>query len=158
MLERCRKPAAREIPIGISIKAPVTERHTRSRLEAGERRVVELTDPRPEHDRLIRKLESIAELSAQDERAVRSLSLTLKTLPADTADSYGYELPVTQEELGDALGIPTVHVNRVFQDLREDGLIVFRDGCVSTPDWERLKAAGEFDPTYLHLDREEDAA
>jgi CRP-like cAMP-binding protein len=73
-------------------------------------------------------------------------------------DGYSYDLPITQSELGDALGVSTVHVNRVLQDLRKDGLIVLRGGRVSAPDWEGLKAAGEFDPTYLHLDRKEDAA
>jgi CRP-like cAMP-binding protein len=69
------------------------------------------------------------------------------------ADEHTYELPITQAELGDALGLSTVHVNRVLQDLRKDGLIVLRGGLLSAPDWEGLKQAGEFDPTYLHLDR-----
>ena len=34
-----------------------------------------------------------------------------------------FDLPVTQAELADALGISTVHVNRVLQDLRGAGLI-----------------------------------
>jgi CRP-like cAMP-binding protein len=38
----------------------------------------------PEHDRLIVKLESIADLSAADRSAVRMLPLTIRTLPADT--------------------------------------------------------------------------
>jgi CRP-like cAMP-binding protein len=42
------------------------------------------TDPHSEHDRLIRKLESIAELSAEEKSAVRSLPLVLKNLPGDT--------------------------------------------------------------------------
>ncbi len=74
------------------------------------------------------------------------------------ADGYSYELPITQAEVGDALGLSTVHVNRVLQELRRDGLIVLRGRLLSTPDWEGLKQAGEFDPTYLHLHREEDAA
>ena len=74
------------------------------------------------------------------------------------AEDHAYELPVTQEELGDALGLSSVHVNRVLQDLRQDDLVVLRGRRLSTPDWEGLKAAGEFDPTYLHLDRKEAAA
>jgi CRP-like cAMP-binding protein len=74
------------------------------------------------------------------------------------ATDHVYHWPVTQAELGDALGLSTVHVNRVLQDLRRDGLIVFERGQVSTSDWEGLKALGEFDPIYLHLQREEAAA
>jgi CRP-like cAMP-binding protein len=69
-----------------------------------------------------------------------------------TRDS-GYELPVTQSELGDALGLSTVHVNRVLQDLRNEGLIVLHGGTLYIPDWEALQAAGDFDPTYLHFKR-----
>ena len=65
-----------------------------------------------------------------------------------------YELPITQTELGDALGISTVHVNRTLQDLRGEGLITLRAGSLTVQDWERLKAAGEFDPAYLHLRKE----
>ncbi|WP_262028794.1 Crp/Fnr family transcriptional regulator [Microvirga sp. Mcv34] len=69
------------------------------------------------------------------------------------AGEDGYELPVTQNELGDALGLSTVHVNRVLQDLRSEGLIVLRGGSLHIPDWKALQLAGDFDPGYLHLKR-----
>jgi CRP-like cAMP-binding protein len=72
------------------------------------------------------------------------------------ADGEGFELPVTQSELADALGLSSVHVNRVLQDLRRDGLIVSRGRHVVIGDWERLQAAGDFDVGYLHL-READS-
>ena len=64
-----------------------------------------------------------------------------------------YELPVTQAELGDSLGLSTVHVNRSLKTLRDDGLITLRDGRVVIHHWEGIGAAGEFDPRYLHLAR-----
>ena len=66
----------------------------------------------------------------------------------------GYAFPLTQAEFGDAVGLSTVHVNRTLQDLRGDGLITLRNGSVTVLDWDRLKEAGEFDPTYLHLRQE----
>ena len=60
-------------------------------------------------------------------------------------------LPLTQEEIGDALGLSTVHVNRVVQQLRADGLITWHTKVLTVNDFEELKRAGEFDPTYLHL-------
>jgi CRP-like cAMP-binding protein len=69
-----------------------------------------------------------------------------------------FDLPVTQIELGDALGLSTVHVNRVLQELRGAELITMRAGTVSVRDWAGLKAAGEFDPAYLHLRAGWDAA
>lgn len=67
------------------------------------------------------------------------------------ADDRTIELPVTQAELGDALGISTVHVNRSLQALRSDELITLRGGTLIINDWERLVQVAEFDPTYLHL-------
>ncbi len=64
---------------------------------------------------------------------------------------YTCDLPMTQSELGDALGISTVHVNRTLQELRGAGLISLKGGTLSVLDWEGLKHAGEFDPAYLHL-------
>jgi CRP-like cAMP-binding protein len=84
--------------------------------------------------------------------------MLVKSKAVGLANDNAFHWPVTQSEIGDALGLSTVHVNRVLQDLRKDGLLVFERGEVSIPNWEALKEAGEFDPTYLHLDREEDAA
>ena len=65
------------------------------------------------------------------------------------------ELPFTQAELGDALGLSTVHVNRSLQEMRGDGLISSRTNSTLTIlDWEGLKKAGEFDPTYLHIQKQ----
>ena len=67
------------------------------------------------------------------------------------ANGHACELPITQAELGDALGLSTVHVNRSLQGLRRKGLITLRGSILTVVDWEGLKKAGEFDPTYLHL-------
>jgi CRP-like cAMP-binding protein len=67
-------------------------------------------------------------------------------------------LPITQAEFGDAMGITTVHVNRVLQDMRAEGLIELKGDRLTIPDWDRLKEVGEFDPTYLHLEGDQAAA
>ena len=63
------------------------------------------------------------------------------------------DLPLTQAELADATGLSTVHVNRVIQELRRENLITLRSRTFSALDWPGLKAAAEFDATYLQLDR-----
>jgi CRP-like cAMP-binding protein len=73
-------------------------------------------------------------------------------------EDHTYDLPITQGELGDALGISTVHVNRVFQHLRADGLIQTQGARLTIPDWEKLKVAGDFEPSYLHLEHQNKAA
>jgi CRP-like cAMP-binding protein len=61
------------------------------------------------------------------------------------------DLPMTQNELADATGISTVHVNRVLQELRGNGLIVLRGNRLEVLDWDQLRQVGDFDPTYLHF-------
>jgi CRP-like cAMP-binding protein len=66
-------------------------------------------------------------------------------------DDDGFELPITQAEMADSLGLSTVHVNRVLQDLRREGLIQSRGKFLSATDWRTLEEAGGFDPRYLHV-------
>jgi CRP-like cAMP-binding protein len=68
------------------------------------------------------------------------------------------DLPITQAEFADAIGTSTVHVNRVLQQMRADGLIELSGNRLYVPDWEALKKAGDFDPIYLHLKKEQAAA
>jgi DNA-binding transcriptional regulator LsrR (DeoR family) len=66
------------------------------------------------------------------------------------AENDTYELPPTQSELGDALGLSTVHVNRVLQQLRSEGLIISNGKMLTIPDFPKLKQAVGFNPAYLH--------
>ena len=64
-----------------------------------------------------------------------------------------YALPLTQEQLGDALGLTPIHVNRMLQKMRADGLITLADRHLTIHDIDRLKQVAGFDSNYLHLDR-----
>jgi CRP-like cAMP-binding protein len=66
-----------------------------------------------------------------------------------TENSYG--LPLTQTDLGDTTGLSSVHVNRVLQELRATGLLVFQRGRVTLPNVEAIQAFAGFNPNYLHL-------
>lgn len=63
---------------------------------------------------------------------------------------HSIELPLTQTELSDALGLTAVHVNRVLQRLRSEGLIDLGGGILSIPDIGKLGKAAGFDANYLH--------
>jgi CRP-like cAMP-binding protein len=67
------------------------------------------------------------------------------------AGAFEMDFPLTQEELGNVCGITAIHVNRVLQELRRDGLVATTGRRLSFPDWNRLVAAAQFDPTYLYL-------
>jgi CRP-like cAMP-binding protein len=46
-------------------------------------------------------------------------------------DALVYDMPLTQAELADHLGITAVHVNRVLKEFRDSGIVTVRDGHVS---------------------------
>ena len=69
------------------------------------------------------------------------------------SDDHSFPLPVTQEELADAMGLSTVHVNRMMMELRAGGLIRTPRRAVIIENWEGLKEVGQFDPGYLHIRR-----
>jgi CRP-like cAMP-binding protein len=67
-----------------------------------------------------------------------------------------FQLPMTQEQLGDALGLTSVHVNRTLKTLEDEGLLSRTKRLVAVKDWEGLRRAGDFASAYLHLDDKPD--
>lgn len=84
---------------------------------------------------------------AQIAHLLCELLLRLQAVGLVTDNSY--ELVPTQTDLGDALGLSTVHVNRTLQQLRGEGLIVSEGRRVTIPDVEKLKTAAGFNQAYL---------
>lgn len=67
-------------------------------------------------------------------------------------EQYGYDLPLTQEQLADTLGLTPVHVNRTIKALEAEGLILRDKRRISFPNWKRLREVGDFNQRYLHLE------
>jgi CRP-like cAMP-binding protein len=66
-------------------------------------------------------------------------------------EKLGYALPLTQTDLGDAVGVTPVHVNRVLRDLRKANVVTFSKHRVEIRDAERLARIADFDSSYLHI-------
>lgn len=63
-----------------------------------------------------------------------------------------YELPMTQDQLADAVGMTPVHVNRTIRALEAEGLINrSHPRVIQITDWEKLAHAADFNSAYLHL-------
>lgn len=77
--------------------------------------------------------------------------LITRARAAERARGWRMDLPLSQEDLGAALGMTTVHVNRTLQLLRAGGLVEFRGGVLEVFDFPGLAEMAEFDPAYLHL-------
>jgi CRP-like cAMP-binding protein len=79
---------------------------------------------------------------------------SLRLEAAGLARGHRYELPMTQEQLADAVGLTAVHVNRVLKQLGEEGLISRDRRTITIEDWQRLRQVGDFNERYLHHDAE----
>ncbi|WP_151895512.1 Crp/Fnr family transcriptional regulator [Sphingomonas sp. NIC1] len=60
-----------------------------------------------------------------------------------------FELPLTQEQIADVLGLTSVHVNRTVQQLRAESLIETKGRTVMIADMDALRQIAGFDPAYL---------
>lgn len=67
-------------------------------------------------------------------------------------------LDASQAQIGDALGLTSVHVNRTLKALREAKLLSVDGRIVRIANWPSLAALGDFDSTYLQIDQEQDKA
>ncbi|RCV87953.1 Crp/Fnr family transcriptional regulator [Vreelandella rituensis] len=69
---------------------------------------------------------------------------------AGCAKDNSFEFPLSQAELGETIGLTSVHTNRVLQKLRQEGLVSLEKKRLTILDWERLKEFSQFDSIYLH--------
>ena len=58
-------------------------------------------------------------------------------------EQFGF--PITQSKLAEALGLSVVHVNRVLQEFRSQGVLDFRKRVVTLQDIEKIVELGGFD-------------
>ena len=98
---------------------------------------------------VVEHLVGLGRRSARERVAHFLLELSARLTLIGWSDRTGYECPLNQYLLADALGLSAVHVNRVLRALREDGLVTFRDGRVAFGNIDALISLTDFDPAYL---------
>jgi CRP-like cAMP-binding protein len=72
---------------------------------------------------------------------------------AGLSDGRRFALGLTQNDLAEVCGLTNVHVNRVLRQLREEELCVFRSSLVELLDPQGVAAKGQFDPSYLYIEK-----
>jgi CRP-like cAMP-binding protein len=97
------------------------------------------------HQQLLDQVLRLGRLSAYERTAHLLLELMDRHRRAGLSDGQRMPWPLTQETLADVLGLSVVHVNRILQQLRREGLILLRAGQLATPDPARLAAAAVWD-------------
>lgn len=82
----------------------------------------------------------------------------LRLKVAGLGEQMNYELPMTQDQLADATGLTSVHINRTLRALEREGLIERRSPrAIIIGDWRKLAETGDFNSAYLHLNDGEPA-
>lgn len=94
---------------------------------------------------------SLGQRPANGRLALLFLELNIRLGLVGLARENRFDLPLTQEELGEITGLTPVHINRTLKALREDGLVIVKSGKVEILDLAGLQRQAEFDPTYLNL-------
>lgn len=80
--------------------------------------------------------------------------LAMRMETAGIGGPTSYELPITQEQLADAVALTPVHVNRTMMKLEQDGLITRTRRMITIADWKALVKVADFEPRYLHLEQQ----
>lgn len=96
--------------------------------------------------------EWMANLGRRDSKAkvahlLCEISLRL-TLSGDASDD-SFELPISQEQIADIVGVTTMHVGRVLRLLETEQIIRRQNREINILDKDRLRSIGDFSPTYL---------
>jgi CRP-like cAMP-binding protein len=98
---------------------------------------------------VVERLVSLGRRDAIERTAHFFLELGARLKLVGLANEQGFDCPLTQYHLADALGLSAIHINRVLRILRDDGLLTFRNGRVTFDDVERLIDLSGFDAEYL---------
>jgi CRP-like cAMP-binding protein len=77
------------------------------------------------------------------------LELHSRLSAVGNASGTTFELPLSQEAIGDVLGLSAPHVNRVLRRLREDGLVTIDGHTVTLNDLEALQTMTQFESLTL---------
>ncbi|MDF1606922.1 Crp/Fnr family transcriptional regulator [Hoeflea sp. YIM 152468] len=77
------------------------------------------------------------------------LELWIRLEQVGLATAKGFELELTQEQIGDCMGLSTVHVNRSLSRLTKEKLVHIGKGMVSFPETSRAISFADFDERFL---------
>jgi CRP-like cAMP-binding protein len=102
-----------------------------------------------ENSRLAERLVSLGRRDAFDRMAYLFLELASRSRAQLIGGGVVFACPLTQTDIGDALGLSTVHVNRVLKEMRSRRLLSLRNGRVELFNYDEFSKRVDYDPHYL---------
>lgn len=103
------------------------------------------------------RLISIGQRSAVERVAHFLLELLTRLQVIGLGDECAFQMPLTQEHIGEILGLTGVHISRTLRQLRNEGLVIMEDHRVEIKNFEALSALGDFEHAHLRHFRMSDA-
>ena len=100
------------------------------------------------------RLASLGRTSAKGRIASFLLDIFDRLRMTDDSIVDSFELKLTQEEIGDATGLTSVHVNRMIRQMEQEGLISRAQGRVTLIDMARLEEIGHYTNRHKDFDLE----
>src|SRR5579884_1285742 len=92
-----------------------------------------------QQQRVDRLAAALARRDAHERLALMLVDLYDRLRRRDLISSFSYALPLTQQQIGDHLGLTLVHVNRVLRSLREKEIVSVDRHVVTIRDLDRLR-------------------
>lgn len=120
-------------------QAIASHNHAHAKL-AHAQRILDLLDDCYLHDHIVR----LGRQSAIERMCHLLLELRWRLHAVRLVREREFPLPLTQEAIGDAVGLSIVHVNRTLRDMRQRGLIEMSQGRVALLDPDRMADIAEF--------------
>jgi CRP-like cAMP-binding protein len=93
---------------------------------------------------------NVGQLPADSRLAHTVLELRQRLAVVGRTAGDTFEMPLTQEQIAEALGITPVHANRIIRQLREAKIVDISRGRVVVLNEAKLAQLAQFDDRYLH--------
>ena len=98
---------------------------------------------------VVEHLVNVGRRSALERTAHFFMELAERLSLVEMAEAHEFQCPLSQYELADALGLSSIHVNRILRELRECELVTVSRGTVKIHDLSRLRQLSGFQGGYL---------
>ncbi|HEX7781307.1 MAG TPA: Crp/Fnr family transcriptional regulator [Sphingobium sp.] len=98
------------------------------------------------------RLASLGRSSARARVASFLLDIIDRLRLMDDSITDSFDLKLTQEEIGDAVGLTSVHVNRMIRQMEADALISRSNGRITLLNEKALEEIGHYTNRYTDLD------
>jgi len=96
---------------------------------------------------------NVAQRTAQERIGHLFCEMFLRLETVGLTNGFSCDFAPSQQDIAEATGLTTVHVNRSIQELRRQGLVVLERTKLTIPDMLALQTASQFNAEYLHHHR-----